>query len=681
MKCPKCGNESGGKFCGKCGSPIQAAPTGSDASAKFIDPLTLGAAALGAAVGGAATAVASSFGSKPPATDIAAAEGVVLLDKSAIQLTLVPGVVARKLTEKEMQDYASRDGVVVSPGSTLMVIADGSMAATLDGGYYELPKNRGANASLIGGGAGHGFISGIISWIRGRKDENKTPAIPEQGAERIKRAKHVSLVLFREAPFNLPFNFEELPFADGVRSSAAVVLRCEVKNPQQLFVQVLADRARVDESQIAEAVKPVLQMELSKILPAFRPEDFTPGPELFQELPQRLKEVLATSFPGIAVVALISASANSAEVEQIRAAGQQLYFDGRKIDQMERMNLLENRLASVENRRKLDQATSDRELAVALDSVNRDNLLSEEEMTGFKTELERRRMLREEETDNLGRDITDRTTDRLLTRTHALDLLRIERQLEADVARYSGEAERQKHEAQIRRAELESQLGLKGVELQMLRVEDDYGDERRSKDLEFKAKERSQRLQQMADLVGVREQRENARHQREMAAKQQDLQHDINKTSMYAGMSFEQIMAVNPNISPEAAKALAEKFKGDKDRELLDKREEDKASEMKRMQDMMDRMQQIAEANMKQTAAIAAGQVAQAKSTGDDLLSAVESTLKASGQVFSADARAKGPKQPPQNTGKPAKVRYCKGCEAELDSDSTFCPECGEKVE
>jgi hypothetical protein len=680
MKCPKCGNESGGKFCGKCGSPIQPSRAGADPSAKFIDPVTVGAAALGAVVGGAATAAASAFGTKPPPSDPVAVEGVVLLDKSAIQLTLVPGVVARKLTEKEMQDYATRDGVVVSPGTTLMVIADGSMAATLAGGYYELPKNRGSNASLIGGGAGRGFIDGIISWIRGKKDDNKTPVIPEQGAEKIRRAKHVSLVLFREAPFNLPFNFEELPFADGVRSSAAVVLRCEVKNPQQLFVQVLADRPRVDESQVAEAIKPVLQMELSKILPSFRPEDFTPGPELFQELPQRLKEVLATSFPGIAVVALISASANGAEVEQIRVAGQQLYFDGRKIDQMERMNLLENRLASVENRRKLDQATSDHELSAALDAVNRDNLLTEEEMTGFKAELERRRMLREEETDNLGRDITDRTTDRLLARTHALDLLRIERQLEADVSRYSGEAERQKHEAQIRRSELEAQLGLKGIELQLRSAEDGYDDERRNKDLEFKAKDRSQRLQQMADLVGLREQRENARHEREMAAKQQELQHDINRTSMYAGMSFEQIMATNPNISPEAAKALAEKFKGDKDRELLDKRDEDKASEMKRMQDMMDRMQQMAETTMKQTAAIAAGQVASAKNAGEDLLSAVESTLKASGQVFSADARAKGPKQQ-QNTGKPAKIRYCKSCEAELDSDSAFCPECGEKVE
>ena len=683
MKCPKCGNESSGRFCGKCGSPISTSDKSAESSAKLVDPITLGAAAFGAVIGGAATsAVAALRTATPPSPASVAAPDIVLLDKSAIQLQLVPGVVARKVSEKEMQEYAGRDGVVVSPGTTLMVIADGSMAATLTGGYYELPKNRGINASILGGGSGKGFLAGILSWVRRKGPDNSTPALAEQSAEKIKKAKHVGLVLFREAPFNLTFNFDQMPFAEGVRSSVAVVLRCEVKNPQQLFVQVLTDRDRVDESQIAEAIKPLLQMELSKILPDFQPENFSPGPDLYTGLPDRLKQELGASFPGVSVVALISASANSVEVEQIRAGGQQIYFDGRKIDQMERMNILENRLTSVENRRKLDQATSEKDFTAALEEINRDHLLSQEEMTTFKTELDKRRMLRQEDVDSLGQDITDRTADRLLSRSHALDLLRIERQLEADMSRYSGEAERQKQEALIRRSELESQLGLKSLEVQMQRAQDDYADERKDKEMDFKARERSQRLQSMGDLVALREQREKARHDREMSAKQQELQHDLDKTSAYAGMSFEQIMAVNPNISPEAAQALAEKFKGDKDRELLDKREDDKNAEMKRMQDMMDRMQQMAESTMKQTAAIAAGQVSHAKSTGDDMLSAVEATLKASGQVFSADARSKGPKQ--QNTGAPGKapkVRYCKSCEAELDSDSTFCPECGEKVE
>jgi hypothetical protein len=240
---------------------------------------------------------------------------------------------------------------------------------------------------------------------------------------------------------------------------------------------------------------------------------------------------------------------------------------------------------------------------------------------------------------------------------------------------------------------MEAQLGLRSVEIQLQRTADDYSDERADKTLDFVAKKsrletdlhdekKRKQMERLAGLQSLRDQREGAAHQREMALKQQELQHELDKTSMYAGMTFEQIMAINPNISAEAAKALAEKFKGDKDRELLEKREEDKTAEMKRMQDMMDRMQQMAEATMKQTAVIATGQVAHAKSAGEDVVSVVESTLKASGQVFSADARAKGPKQ--QNaggSGKQVKVRYCKNCEAELDADSSFCPECGEKVE
>ena len=60
----------------------------------------------------------------------------------------------------------------------------------------------------------------------------------------------------------------------------------------------------------------------------------------------------------------------------------------------------------------------------------------------------------------------------------------------------------------------------------------------------------------MRELQNMRQERENAEHQRAVELKKMEL-------DAYAGMSVEQIMAINPNISPEAAKALAEKFKGE----------------------------------------------------------------------------------------------------------------------
>lgn len=692
--CPSCGNtlNPGKPFCGSCGTKIAA----SDAGSKFIDPVTIGVVAAGA-VAAIAGAVVGAASKPPKASSEAEAEGIELLDKCCIQLTLVPGVVARKVTEKEMGEYSGREGVIVSPGTILTVIADGRIVATLSGGYYGLPKNRSGHITSLVKEAKGNFIENVISWFRRKDNIELSPAISHQEAEVIRKAKHVSLVLMREAPFNLSFHFDQLPFADGIRSSVGIILNAKVSDPASLYSHALVSNSRVNEDQLADIIKPVLGMELSKVLGAFTPESFQPGPELHQTLPDVLKAALAGSFPGVMVLGIISATANGPEVEKIRAVSQQIYFDGRKIDQMERMNQLQNRLSSVENRSKLDQASSDQQFSAAMDAVNRDGLLSAEEVDSFKQDLEKRRMVREEEMDNLGQDRDDRQEDRLLTRSHALDLLRIDRQLEADVARFAGQVERQKQEHEIRRKELEAQLGLRGIELDISRTEASFRDERREKELEFEAKKRSQdinlqsqsraeKIKAMADLQALREQREAAAHERELAARRLDVDADLQKTSIYAGMTFEQIMATNPNISAEAAKALAEKFKGDKIDELAKRREDDMEAERKRMEAMMDRMQQMAEGTIKQTANIASGQnsahqkeleraAKSADERGSEIVKSVEKTLQSSAQVFSADARAKGPAQTVKIVGS------CKSCQAEIEKGQAFCPECGEKVE
>jgi len=658
--------------------------------------VTIGVVAAGA-VGAIAGAIAGSASKPPQTSSEAEADGIVLLDKCCIQLTLVPGVVARKVTEKEMGEYSGREGVIVSPGTILTVIADGRIVATLTGGYYGLPKNRSGHITSLVKEAKGNFIENVIGWFRRKDNVEQAPAISHQEAEVIRKAKHISLVLMREAPFNLSFHFDELPFVDGIRSSVGIILNAKVSDPASLYSHALVSASRVSEEQLAEIIKPVLGMELSKVLGAFTPESFQPGPELHQTLPEVLKAALSGSFPGVTVLGIIEATANGPEVEKIRAVSQQIYFDGRKIDQMERMNQLQNRLSSVENRSKLDQATSDQQFAVAMDAVNRDGLLSGEEMDSFKQDLEKRRMVREEEMDNLGQDQDDRQEDRLLSRSHALDLLRVDRQLAADVARFAGQVELQRQEHDIRRKELEAQLGMRSIELDISRTEASFRDERREKELEFEARKRSQdislqsqsraeKIKAMEDLQALREQRDAAQHERELAARRLDVDADLQKTSIYAGMTFEQIMATNPNISAEAAKALAEKFKGDKTDELAKRREDDIEAERKRMDAMMDRMQQMAESTMKQTANIATGQNAahqkeldrvakQADERGSEIVKTVEKTLQSTAQVFSADARAKGPSQAVKIVG------TCKTCQAEIEKGQGFCPECGEKVE
>jgi hypothetical protein len=129
-----------------------------------------------------------------------------------------------------------------------------------------------------------------------------------------------------------------------------------------------------------------------------------------------------------------------------------------------------------------------------------------------------------------------------------------------------------------------------------------------------------------------------------------------------------------------AGGALKAKFSGEHLSEIQKAREADIEAERKRMEAMMNRMQEMAESTMKQTASIASGQNAahqkeldraakSANERGDEIVKSVGDVLKSSATVFAADARAKAPQ--------PKIGWYCK-CGAGNPREAAFCLECGE---
>lgn len=720
--CLTCGSEltPGKPFCGKCGGKVAATGSAAESSAKFIDPVTATAGVVGVAIGAAATAAIGAMMNKPKpeGEKDGKVDGVTELEKCCIKLELTPGVIARKVTEKEMEAYASREGVIVSPGTLLIVIADGVIVSKLSGGRYALPMDRGKHVAALGKEATVNFVDRMINWFRKKDNVAEEKAITHEEAERIRKAKHVSLVLVREGDFVLPFGFKNLPFAGGVTSDVGITLLLEVNDAEALFKHAMVDRTIADD--IRKILEPRLQMELSRILPSYKMESFVPGPEILDGLPPVLREAMDSTYPGITILRVITASTTGEALTAIREAANELYLSKLKIEQNEQLLAASNIARSQSNQKLLGDAKDHAEMTSALraikDEVERSGLLSDESMRVFGREIDEKAEVFERE---MAERRKDRNVDSLtkdMNRSQVIGLLDIDLQLERDKAEIRSQFLRNNdfHEMdkqataqglERRRLAYEQLLGVSHAEIAVDRLRDDYGIERTEKtqdltargrrlDTELDHEKRQKRLESLAGLQSIREQREAAQHQRELAAQQQADAAKQQEMDRIKEMSFEQIMAMKQDLSGDAgARALEARFgSGHKDdliRRIDEEREkaeqklrEDKEADRERSDALIKQMKEMAEMTMKQTAAIATGQVAQAKSTGDDMLSAVEATLKASGQVFSADARAKGPKQ--QNTGAPGKapkVRYCKSCEAELDSDSTFCPECGEKVE
>ena len=151
-------------------------------------------------------------------------------------------------------------------------------------------------------------------------------------------------------------------------------------------------------------------------------------------------------------------------------------------------------------------------------------------------------------------------------------------------------------------------------------------------------------------------------------------------------------MATNPDISPEAAKALAQKFSSDSTEQLLKAREADMARQNAQQMEMMKMMQQMAMAGMGAKQAfqeeMLSAKQEELERTRDDanlnqdrMLAGVQSTVTAAGVAFSGykigeKARAANHKEVESSNS----ASSCKNCGASLEPEASFCGECGTAI-
>ena len=279
------------------------------------------------------------------------------------------------------------------------------------------------------------------------------------------------------------------------------------------------------------------------------------------------------------------------------------------------------------------------------------------------------------------------------------------REQEIDRLRHQGRMADLRNTQEYDMAELKGDLARK-------REQAAYDDERRRVEINLDKEEQESQLDILRQAQAIRLERENAEHQRrleaENAARAHEAEMQKTKLNAYAGMSVEQIMAANPDISPEAAKALAQKFASEGKDELLRAREADMARQNTQQMEMLRMMQQMAIAGMgvnqqHQQEMMATKQAEldrariDATRNEDRLLSGVQTAVNAAGVAFAGRANAgqqlqRRKEMPPSaapapsasaptqsNVASPSasSSKKCPKCGTDLELDSSFCGECG----
>ena len=587
--CPKCKNQvnDNAKFCGKCGTSL----------AGMSSSPVAGASSRCASVG----------------------------DSGFVRWTMLTGQVAVKITEDEVAACGKVKGIVISEGTSALFFVNGRIVSELGAGCYRFSDLISGTAPAAGGTPSNG--GGFWGLLRsaGEAAARAAASIGQAIAAAAGQKNAVSVVLVRSTEFPLVFDVKDAPTA-GIRSEIGLHVVCRVDDINGFFGAMLADRRFVSFVEVRAALERLVDEAVRGEVTSFEPGRVAGDAGLRLTLQRRLSAAVASVYPFLSVVRVVQVTAANEALDELRRMGEELYVSEQELVQLQKRNDFLNRLQAVKNEQELTSGHADADFAAKKLEIYKQMQLTEAEREKFDLMLEAEKQLR-----------VASAQEEINAAVHALQKSGLVREQELEALKRQGAL------ADIRDQQTQASIILEG-ELARRRAEAAFADERkrqaaafaaeqREKEMTFEERERAEQLKTLAALTALKQQQKDAEHQRQMEAARLEKEAELEKQRIYAGMSVEQIMATNPDISAAAAQALAQKFSAEHKDELLKMREADAAAMNERQMEMIRMMQQMGMAGM------------------------------------AAGARPAAP-QPPA-------ARVCRVCGAPITPGSLFCGSCG----
>ena len=694
MICSKCGNEvaEGKKFCGKCGNPMGAAASASASGvicSKCGAPVTPGKKFCGKC--GTPVVSTPSTGSGTAEMDGKSAE--MVQSAGFIHWNILPGQLAVKIDEKDIMGYKDCKGFVVQDGTKAVFFADGVLAGELAGGKYPF-KDMGIQQD----GAVKAFFKKIAGFFTGK------------GYSLIDNAASIVIVLIRDTSFPLIFTEKDMPTA-GVRTEVAVHALAKISNIIQFYKGMLLDSSFVSFEKVAASLQVAVRTILEETVNGVDPDSISSNAQMRQSILSSLQTKVSEIYPYITVENVLRLTATNTELEEIRKMREELYISEKELVELSKRNNFLNRLNDEKNQQLLHDAQTQADFTAAMGKIDQQNLLTEDEKAKFAdmlywqrklreaqnadegnaalSKLEQNGLLREEEIATLKADIAQRGKLKDLTDGQALAMLTLQNNMALDAQKLQWEME----------------IGNKRFLNQMDRqkIQDDYADSRRRAEMNLDKEEMQNQMELLRQAQAIRQEREDAEHRRKMEEENAARAHEVTMTGMsqqheeemrrmFQNMSAEQIMAANPDITPEVAAAFAEKFKSQNAQAQIDMANQHSAD----IQRIMEQNSAQQNATMQQMMAMMgqmfAGQQAQKQAEIDSVRKdanehqdRMENIIKtqataaygAAGKIFAPAA-----KQVVNNNNSTARKdmpqgNACPNCGAELEEGASFCGECG----
>lgn len=494
--------------------------------------------------------------------DTDSVEGVNIVSGRAIW-NIQKGEIARLITETEFAAADNLKGVIIQEGCMAMVYIDGQLVSMMPAGVYTFPakteteirlerrqseidqqqdelerqrrelekeedekarENAQSFASRGVFGEIAAFGRGVMNFLFGKKKNEK----PEQRNTRMQRTvqklkmlpapKICRVYIASNRIINMLFgatmdaegNFSFAPMTIPTKLvdvNIGVTMQLQISNMQQLVQNYLADRNRLTVADIQQELQPGVKALLTQML---RNLDYQANglPEpIVNNLKGRLQTACNERMQGIEVVRVLDITDQSSDFDRFRAVERELFASEKELGFLQRTNEFRSRLEQEQNRRQIDQAQNVEQLRQSLQAINKDKLLSEDEMEQFVALLESQKRIREA---NLQKDeviakeeirealidmkksglvkddelaaLENTLTQGKISRENVTDIMRVQAEqkleMERQIAEFSLSDSRLEHDMANALRQAQHQGNLTAAQLDTKRLMDAYNDER-----------------------------------------------------------------------------------------------------------------------------------------------------------------------------------------------------------
>ena len=508
------------------------------------------------------------------------------------------GEIAHLIKETELINTDGLKGVIVQEGCTAIVFMNGTITSIMQADVYTFSENETSPSAKPGDvnidktekqtALSKGFLSeasalgrGISKFIFGKKKEEKT----EQHVKRVERTKEkinklpdlktCRIYIVSNRLFNLFFdlqvdeegNYDFAPFVIATKTvdaKIAVSLQMQVTNMNEFVGNYLTDQQSVSTVLFQQQLRTCIKSTLTQLLRNLDyQQDGLPEP-IINNLKNRIKSACNEQLYGIEVTKVLDITDESEDFNRFRSAERDLFVNEKELDYLTRTNEFRNRIEQEKNKQEANQAANAESLRQTLQSINKDKLLSEDEMEQFVMMMDSQKRLREAKTKQEEYEaLSDMKKSRLVkeediaalenvlaqnkvSRDSIVDLMRAQAEqdlaLNKQIAEFKLSDNKKDHDIANELKDALHKGKLASTQLDTKRIIDAYQDERRKKedDYTFAQQQRKddyqfQQEQKLEDSSFNRQKRQN---DWEFSNQQRQSDWDFNNQQRQQGADF-----------------------------------------------------------------------------------------------------------------------------------------------